>query len=56
VATVGKLKISQVDAKPAPVAAAALEHIARAVRKVTRQTIERRTHGNLLPEPAPASL
>jgi hypothetical protein len=46
-ATIGKLKISQMDAKAPAVAAAALEHIARADRKLTRQTIERRTHDHL---------
>jgi hypothetical protein len=38
---VGKHEVSQVDAKPAAVAAAALDHIARAHRKVARQTIKR---------------
>jgi hypothetical protein len=54
VATVGKLEVSQVDAKPTSVAAATLDHIARADRKTARQTIKRRTHGNLQPELAPA--
>jgi hypothetical protein len=41
-AAIGKLKVSQVDAKPASVTAAAFKHISGADRKTARQTIQRR--------------
>src|SRR5262249_12401161 len=42
--TVGKLEISQMDAKPALASAVALDHIAGADRKPAWKTIDRRTH------------
>jgi hypothetical protein len=43
-AAVGKLKISQMDAKPALASAVALDHVAGADREPAGKAIYRRTH------------